>query len=956
MTRRVHFVSQERVDQPDAEAISEFQRQEDRRLVRQLVQGDDLSRIVRGFAVEPAAIPDSTVTVRMVALDGSIGSFVGAIAYGGGIIDRGASHGGKAPGVGGYLLEGAALLLLDFVGQPAGVYDVKTRATIVAGEFDNRAFWNPGLNTEFVAGTNTRLLPQWEIAFTGHADPEWVLLAHVTWNAISIAAAQIEDARVFPVDGTPRAAVPVAEQWAHDTQADGTVFGVGDFDRSQARGDGPNEIWPTLRALGRQVQDLKGGREDDNRFDWFSRPFAPASFLAADPTSKQTKSLRTIDTVTYTVAPDTTEQGDFNGPFAISDCLKFIEVNAATLPQTIRIIVKSRIAALNTKYDWNQGISIPGKAISIVGVGTGYDASLVSEVRLGTGVVAILPLSLPSAATMLQMTDGGALYLENIFVESLPNLNNSCIDCSLDSTFAMKNSALASAALDDSSLTNGFALRCADELVDIESSAIAGMCFIGGRQDAGTSLNIDLGRRGGSVRGTVILGSVKLHHHPFNGTTAGDRWAFANRLRFRDCSFVTNTLLGGAPRATGQIDARGARHVSFARSQFQWSGDQNGLRIGAAEFDVAAFVPADTITIRECDFVMRQGATHAGYISSGGLGGVNGIEGTGWAVSCVAKSGYAVPTISEIPKNIRLINNQFRVDIFGVLLDSSSDAGAVNLIDTERAVLEGNEIINWREPTPGQTLDTQALLSVISTLGVTSSGKHIWIKDNFIGRWGEVSGALGWGTNLRLICLGLLGITDARIEGNIFNADSEGFGIIRPGDKPSALYLALCTDIDIERNRFQDWRDSASPIFNTCVGIQYTNTRLKFAYNKFIACGGANIVAEAGAGILGRCAFNDNDFAVGTNALLFASAIDLATFYGGSVSNVRFDANTWDYQGGGGNKDAFFIGGSLNGVVLGNHVRFGNITHATLGGVASANLIGYADGGGPAPLNSGVYL
>src|SRR5688500_11733054 len=61
----VRFDSQERVDLPDMTAVSFLVLGEFRRTVRTLLLGEEVKKVVRGFDVTAAAVPDDTVTVKL---------------------------------------------------------------------------------------------------------------------------------------------------------------------------------------------------------------------------------------------------------------------------------------------------------------------------------------------------------------------------------------------------------------------------------------------------------------------------------------------------------------------------------------------------------------------------------------------------------------------------------------------------------------------------------------------------------------------------------------------------------------------------------------------------------------------------------------------------------------------------------------------------------------------------
>ncbi len=344
----VRYTSQERVDLPDITAMSFLVLGEFRRTIRSLLQGPGAvppapdARVVRGFAVTPAGPPDTTVTVTM---DPGGGAAVGVAISAenlGAVTDHGQLVGGRdSAGA----LEGQALQVLDFTGQPADTYTIEMRAVNLdssTGENDNRAFWNPATNAEFIAEIDTRFLPQWEAQFTTTpvAGDEWITLATVVWDTVSIDGGDITDLRALLFEGsTPFFAA---------TQA--AYAALPDFDRGVARATtGVNEVYPVLRALGRQIADLKG-QDSVGQFNWFNRTYGPPDLGAA--LGIQTKSLRTVDTVMFTVGDGATSFGDFNGATGLEDCLQHIEDLGSNAPNSIEIVCKSRSSAVPTPFTW----------------------------------------------------------------------------------------------------------------------------------------------------------------------------------------------------------------------------------------------------------------------------------------------------------------------------------------------------------------------------------------------------------------------------------------------------------------------------------------------------------------------------------------------------------------------------------------------------------------------------
>jgi hypothetical protein len=902
MTRRVNFSPQQRVDQPDAQAIAAFGNQDMRRYMRQVVMGRDVAanegRVLAGFKVEPE---DPGVSPRVIVkLDlggGALGAFMGAIDQGGGTIDWGQLAGDK-DGLGN--LEGSAQNLLDFTGQPIATYEVKARTTFVPGILDNRAFWNPASNEEFIKPTNTRLLPQWEIAFQNHAGSEWVLLGEVAWGGVSVDTVDITDLRKFPIEGQPRNAATPAEQWAHAEQNDSDDFGVGDFDRNEDRGDGGAglaAIWEALRALGRQVQDVKGGRESDLRHDWFSRVYAAPGRLAADPADKTTKTLRTIDVITFTCGDGVTEQGDFTGPASLHDCLRFIEDNEASLPARIHIVVKTREGA--NDFTWPTAVEIEDKNISIVGIG--HDEPALSFLAPGKGCVVVNPVaSVVAAGALLRMTGVGSLRLENFDLEPTPADEVSWIVCDLGVAFSCKNLLLNGQVAGDNP-TLGKMLQVQSEGLLIEDSIITGNVFIGGRADPGfgdSGALVDQLWSVGVAKRSFFGGLLRLRHDHLSGADSAEGWWLANHLRFEGCFFADAVSQVGA-EANGQIDLTGARNIAFERCDFVYHGDQTCIWGVTATTDAFKWVPIHGIDIHDCDFRLTGDATHEGTAS--GAGGVSGLDGTGWAVAIKATPLGTDPVNPfQCPKRIDLAGNRFRS---GLLIDgsapviSSPDAGCVVIQDCSDVWVDKNFFVDWSKPVPGQGSDVQSILRVGATLAgfALSGGQHTWIGKNYFGDF-FTSGGADWGGIGRFIFVDLILLNGVEVASNVISAiNASGSLNQRLGSLPSALVINTCLSPQIHHNRIVNFRDTGDPLLNTCVGIAGLNAGVRIENNEFFNCGGNNVVFEAGAIVLGL-SHKDNAYYVGADITQFVSCFDDGTF-GTGTTLCSHTGNWWDHTG-----------------------------------------------------------
>ncbi len=912
MTRRVNFSSQQRVDQPDALAIGTFATMDARRILRQTLmgtdanQGVDKGRIIRGFAVEaedPGVGP--RVLVRMQLATGVYSGAMAAINSGAGTLDWGQIAGG-ADGLGN--LEGSAQNLLDFTSQPPGDFDVKLRAVFGPGLKRNRAFWNPASNAEFIQLTPTRLLPQWEIAFQNHTDPEWVTLGRVAWDGVSIAAADITDLREFPLEGTPKPVQLFVDQWSFPAQTgDADNFGVGNFDRGDDRGtvQFPG-VWAATRALARQIQDIKGGRDKDLRYDWFSLPASAPGFYADNNNIGTTRTMRMLDTVTFTCADGITDHGDFNGLDSIFNCFKFIADNPTLTPNRITILVKTRSVDSPT-FTWSDQISIGGdKSITLVAIGGGAPSSdPILDLPQGTAI--IIGDTLVSGS-MLNFTGSaiGSLHVENItWVSVLDTVG--IISMNQESSFSMKNSTLTSPTFTDDLTTVTPTLRCPNTSLVIEDSLLVGLIYIGGKETApGAPIpeERDLNWTYGRIINTRIFGHTRFRYDDPDGTDEDDAWFYANNISVEGCTFITVVSNNNSFATVAMVDLAGCRNMRFEQCNFQYAGDETAIRVksGPVVFGTRWSTP-EHITFDDCFFKLSNDSAHPGFQT--GAGGAGGTFGTGWAIRLYGEElGGPDPLVGpdQLPRHIRVEGCRFDAGfnpLTSLDIVSPADAGYISATDTRFSHFSKNRFVNWTTPLPAQNLDTQRLvLFSATTLGATIEGNSDnFFNDNFIGDWhSSGNGAGRWGDgNMNAF---MVSVADRiQVRGNVISAFRRGSSFIPDLTQalPTAMLVQSTLNADISYNQFVGWRVSATPLDNICVGFLSANVGVDFSHNKFVECGGNNIVATAAATLL-DCSFTANRFLVGQDTSKFSSCIDFTTL-GAGGDFITYVGNSWDYQG-----------------------------------------------------------
>jgi len=942
MTRGVRWDTDQRVDLPDVLALQDLRLQDLRRTHRHLFLGKvaDATRVIRGFSVEPEGPPSTRVVVTMDLGASGHASFMGAEARGGGKFERGALGGGKDANDN---LEGPATFTLDFAGEPNAVYEVKVRLALNQnpGITDNRAFWNPALNIEQIRVTDTRFVPHWEIAYQGHADPDWVLLAEVNWTGGTISASDITDKRDLALEGEPNATLTVADKWTHADQTETT--GVGDFDRSDDRGDpdiGMSGVWEMLRGLARQIQDIKGAREGDQRFDWYSRVHAPPAFRtgAVPKADEITKSLRTMDVITFTVADGLTEQGDFNGLTGFNDCLQFIEDNAAALPEKISIIIKDRndtagssVQALaGTKTIANKFIHIEARQ---AGLPTLSGLTPTFQAPEDTAFVAVTT-PLPNAA--LTMTGIGGLSLKNITLTSLAGPNLFFLDIDPRSYFQAENCQFTAFQAPNETQPQ---IRCGHDRLLLDRCYVKGAAFIGGRSAQPSGTDFDNYHFSGVVRNSLFEGLVRLRHDLTLPDVATGVMAFAHGVRFEGTTFRADT--SGVAYSTGQVDMRGCRSLKFDGCHFAYWGDQSCVVLGDFLVDTS-YVGSRDITFRDNLFKLSFPATHE-YNA-----GVGGALGTGWAILCGAFNPIVNPE-EHIPHGIRIENNRFSCDRIPFLTTySSSDAGCVRVYDSRNVWIDKNEVREWATPNPALVSSgKQVLFDVIASFGGAGQGggQQTWIRGNFIGDWFSPAAGDAWGNATSTLCVLRTALANGVfVEDNYITAlGYDGTNSIRPN--ANGYYIVEVGDsisVHFRNNTYWGWRTSTPEFESTTVGLLgLFVTDITFDEDTFLLCGGANL--QCGAGVaLADIGIHDVRFLVGQTRTNFSNAVDFSG--ASSAVQVHWKNNYWDWLGSFPVKVAVNTGPVTFGSFFGNHFDDGEVHHATLGGAPSASFHGYANG------------
>jgi hypothetical protein len=574
------------VDIPDLTAMSFLVLGETRRWNRSVILGEDAANyVIQGFAVEPAAVPDTTIRVRLDPSGAGtppFGQALGGENLGGTTVRHGQLIGDHDDAAN---LEGNATQTFDFTAQPDNTYRLQMRFVFADGTNDNRAFWNPSTNAEFIAAVDTRHLPNYELGIAvspASLGAEYIPLADVAWVSPGpITVSEITDVRTFVFEG--------AAPFQGATQDAAGAFG--DFDRTTTRATtGVNAVYPVLRALGRQIQDIKG-EDVGGDWDWFSRVFPAPGGGTLPAGAVSTKSMRSLDTVDFIVGDGTTVWGDFNGTTGLDALFAYINANSATLPRRIRILIRSHETALNTPAftisDANRLLG-GGKNIEIIGQGNGTAA----------GQIVIDA----SAVTTGYVFTGESLVLQNLAMTTSVGAGGGVAFTGTDTEGTVIRNCL---------LRGDTAVGATRAVIHVsgEGLVIDSCHFFGRAAITAPATTV----RGGFIFNTQFEDTL-LQLSAFVGGNTADH------LTFQDCKFIgRDAPFTSQPATLAMADSN---NIRCHQCDFFFHPDTDAVVIeGGTDhyFDGCRFVPTGTVT-------------HGVNL------GINLTDGTGWGVHLLGAS------------------------------------------------------------------------------------------------------------------------------------------------------------------------------------------------------------------------------------------------------------------------------------------------------------------------------
>ena len=220
-----------RVDTPDLDALQRNARSEVRSAMASLMFGEnvttlDLRRVISGFQCTDNA--DATITIQ----DGT--------ATGAELLVDGSREYGVVFG-----RDGDASQILDFTGLGAATYGIYVRFAVDPGEAGNRVFWDSGVGEEVIQTVATRQVVRWQPQIAASSPgTEWVLIATVVWNGVSVGAGDITHSRRMFFEGNEGSSF--ADEW-----------GDGANDRAADRGQhGVQSLYTFVHMVRRQLNEI----------------------------------------------------------------------------------------------------------------------------------------------------------------------------------------------------------------------------------------------------------------------------------------------------------------------------------------------------------------------------------------------------------------------------------------------------------------------------------------------------------------------------------------------------------------------------------------------------------------------------------------------------------------------------------------------------------------------------
>lgn len=837
--RIVKWNPQERVDTPDLTAMSYLVLGDFRRTVRGAVLGEDANYIIRGFKVEPAAVPDTTIRVRLDV--SSVLSFAFGAELIGARVDYGQVIGGDDSAGN---LEGNATQTYDFTGDPAATYTVQMRFEYADGTVDNRAFWNPSTNSEFISAVNTRTLPSYQIRVTGAPSGEWIDLADVVWDGVGpINTGDITDLREFAFEGTsPFFATSVL-----------TTGGMPQFSRSFDRAtNGLNAIYPALRGLARQIQDIKGA-DESGTWNWFNTPYRPGNPTGSLSVDKATN-LRSLRTSHFTVGDGVKTYGDFTGTAlgsGLDECLAHIETQQASFVNDHIVI---------TILDENDSTyNIADYAF------TDMHVEIIGRGGNSSGRVTVNHSTVAAGTYVLDSSSG--LTLRNIELRSGSTASNR----------AGIRVTTGQLLIENCIINPGL------EAANPETSTVYALNF---------DTNSDL-----FIRDSTITGRVNLDHpetsprimgvitDTYFASTCIEIPTNSNSLRFVNCEF--DDLNGGYTAAA----VAGAGNIQIDDNVSEVHFVNCTFRNGTSETDAVriegnSLIGPRDISFSRCTFELSTSTREPNT-------GANGALGTGWGIFIDDNSS------TTEARHISVLDCIFD----GALM---IDSGAIFCEGATYLTVRGCDFTNFGANS-APTATSRCPVVFLDGTGAPSADTRCLIDGNQWGNWSDSHSAAD-----TYYCIQINDANNVSIVNNHFDGKNASAAIIDGTAASCAIEITDCDAIHIRGNTFNDFQ-SGTTDRRGIKFVSVASTLFNISDNSFDVVGQAPIDLSGVASTIGTISNNTirNISATGTVGIdINASATNLAV--NSNVFSFFAVAVGIDFNGASGNAFVGNVGGNAN--------------------------------------------
>ena len=593
------------------------------------------------------------------------------------------------------------------------------------------------------------------------------------------------------------------------------------------------------------------------------------------------KIARTLPVTTYVVGDGVTTFGDFNGSTGLNDCLDYIAaLPAADRPERAEIVVHGGVTqTINGSKTINSGAT---KDITLViSAGTVLTAGGITGRPLVQFDGATIGANTFGLAVTAPVTRNVSLVLNNLDVRwtGTTAAGRGIFGCTgYIETHNTYISYSATPAVDA-----GFTIYSEQaHYCLIDTSIVEGrICLFSDPGDGSVIQNV----RGGLISNSRLLNTQIVLRNPSGPSVPGKD--VVSGITLSNCYIAGRT---GAPY-TGSIsliDARATKRLTVLGCRVSYGLNENAL-------DGRTYNSENPASWSIRDTLFETGTVNGTHTAGSGI---NGAEGTGWAIN-VLNGSY-----------INVDNCTIQVD--------SIDAGALKLKDTAYCSVNNSSITGAHGASVGDTIT--AVYVTATTAGFETDSVF---NGNKIGPWsGLMPRSRGF----------VLENTDGVVvDNNTLNGkDLSGTEITGRTNSNSALYVYACNDVRISNNKFKRWNygDTTSACVYFASSFPLASNRITVSNNVLEGNGNYaidwNATADKGPTITSNCIAGE-----GTSNNLGIHIFNL-----GAGSHWSIIGNTFRHNSGPGFDFIFFD-------LSGGGVCSGNASNADIRRTGATTVRGY---------------